>query len=335
MDLGRGNMAAATQSRGNAMASVDTFAQSAALLEGTLRRRRRPRPSEVFGQTLAAPSGAASVAAGGTDPFWGLAKTHAGPSAFPWRRELALSEQVAMLTRDENGGPHHHPGGARSAPGSASGGKTSSAGGGGGGTGARAALFGSTDRPGLDAAGRQSTRLATLPAFPYNTAGGRVVVNESIVLPAGMGIRHPASYAADKFQADITEYLALWALSDDAHAAKAALGEKIDALWHRHLCFRAWAKAVYGVNRRRAGFFRSHPMRITVVCPDGRPCQLRISALATGLDVKRMLESKRRPREAGRRGFVGMVRLSLSTSLPPWRPMRAQRRKRGKKLPRV
>jgi hypothetical protein len=171
---------------------------------------------------------------------------------FPWRRELHVSEEVAMLSKhDTSLDPSaHFVGGSSCAPAAvgdslyspqrpARGGRAGP-------------LFGTSDQPGLDAHGNVSTRLAALPHYPYNSSGGRVVLSAAIVLPAGMGMRHPASYAGDKFSGQVCEYLALWRNCSDAQA-KRALGEQVDALWRRHLCFRAWAKAVYGLNRRRVG----------------------------------------------------------------------------------
>lgn len=286
------------------------------LWEATLAEKRRPARAELFGQTASAPVGAMRASGGGGDPFWQAARENAGPSAFPWRRALHQSEVVALLTKDdasldppfmrvEGGG-----------------------GGGGGGNGdgdtcfspmrptrrerpGGVPLFGTVSQPGLDDKGNPSTRLAGLPQFPYVSAGGRVVVSDTIVLPAGMGIRHPASFTGDNFHALLVEYLSLWSSSQD-RSTKQALGKVVDSLWAKHFFFRAWARAVYGRNKRRAAHHRAHPVRVTVLAPNGKKVSVSISPVATGLDLKKLLEHKLRPREsghkagsAGRRGFVG------------------------------
>lgn len=164
---------------------------------------------------------------------------------YPWRRELHLSEQVAFLSkRDTSLDPNPH--------GSLNEGSTNTA--------AVAAhpssaplantassssdafapeasmysplrparrtnksaqpTFGDCNQPGLDASGNASTRLATLPDFPFNSSGGRVAVSSAIVLPAGMGIRHPASFAASKYAGQVCEYLVLWRNCADPQAKK-------------------------------------------------------------------------------------------------------------------
>jgi hypothetical protein len=172
-------------------------------------------------------------------------------------------------------------------------------------------LFGTVATPGLDASGKPSTRLAELPLFPYVSAGGRVVVSDTIVLPAGMGIRHPASFTGDNFHHLLIEYLGLWATSQDP-ATKRGLGRLVDGLWAKHFFFRAWARSVYGRNKRRAAKRRLHPVRFTVLAPNGKCVSVSISPVATGLDLKKLLEHKLKPTQAGhragaagRRGFVG------------------------------
>jgi hypothetical protein len=75
VELGGGNAAAASGTRGGAMLSVDTLRQAEALQEASCRRRRRARASETFGQT-ALPPGAAH--GGAADQFWEVARAHSG-----------------------------------------------------------------------------------------------------------------------------------------------------------------------------------------------------------------------------------------------------------------
>lgn len=84
--------------------------------------------------------------------------------------------------------------------------------------------FGTSDQPGLDASGNASTRLAHLPQYPHNTSGGRVVLSATTVLPAGMGIRHPASFGGDQFAGHVCEYLALWRNCADPAAKQVCRG---------------------------------------------------------------------------------------------------------------
>lgn len=172
------------------------------------------------------------------------------PIVYPWRRELHLSEQVAFLSkRDTSLDPSPHgrlsEGSTRTSaavgahPSSAPLAKTTSSP---DAFAPEASLysplrpskknhhstqltFGDCNQPGLDASGNTSTRLATLPDFPFNSSGGRVAISSAIVLPAGMGIRHPASFAASKYAGQVCEYLALWCNCADPRAKK-VMGEE-------------------------------------------------------------------------------------------------------------
>ena len=172
------------------------------------------------------------------------------PVVYPWRRELHLSEQVAFLSkRGTSLDPNPH--------GSLSEGSTKTSAAGAHPSSAPLAKttsspdafapeasmysplrpskknlqstqpsFGDCNQPGLDASGNASTRLATLPDFPFNSSGGRVAVSSAIVLPAGMGIRHPASFAASKYAGQVCEYLALWRNCADPQAKKVMMEEE-------------------------------------------------------------------------------------------------------------
>jgi hypothetical protein len=117
-----------------------------------------------------------------------------------------------------------------------------------------------------------------------------------------MGVRHPALARAANFRSSVLEFLLLWGSSQVGSQRQKAFGELVDALRLKHSKFRAWVRAVYGKNKRRANFMRANPIRITVLVPDGRAVQVKVSSLATGVDLKAMLEAKLNGSASGSKG---------------------------------
>jgi hypothetical protein len=253
--LGLGNETAAESIRGNVMVPVDSTEQTESVWVTALRRRRRPRPGDIFGQS-SLPSGSSTSSEVVTpDPFWSFARDNTGPALFPWRRELPAAERVALLTRDD------------------------------------LATRPLVTTPGLDDQGRRSSQLHRLPKFPFSASGGRIVVAEGTVLPAGFGVRHPALAVARSFRKAMVEYLSMWAHCGDVDKC-AAYGHAADRLWTKHRVFRKWVRSVYACNRARAAFLVDNPSRLTVTTPDGRFVQVKVSQLATGLHLKRLVAAK-------------------------------------------
>ena len=132
-----------------------------------------------------------------------------------------------------------------------------------------------------------------LAVYPYFVQGGRKAVAPGIVLPPGMLIRHPSLLAAEKFNTLLKEFLCVWDTSPPG-PQQDALSESIQRLWLVFGKFRNWAKFAYGKNRGRALILAESPIRIACHCPTGVLVDVKLSPLATGLELKKKLATIRR-----------------------------------------
>lgn len=87
--------------------------------------------------------------------------------------------------------------------------------------------------------------------YPFFIAGGRKVVQQGCVLPAGVRIRHPSLLFGKNFRKSIKEFLYVWDTTKGKED-RAFLASKIRALWIQNGIFKQWAGNVYDRNEQRA-----------------------------------------------------------------------------------
>ena len=143
-----------------------------------------------------------------------------------------------------------------------------------------------SDLSGVSEAASTASTASTFDAveYPFFIGGGRKVVQQGCVLPAGVKIRHPSLLYGNNFVHMIKEFLYVWDTTKGKED-KQFLAEKIRKLWISNSVFKMWAGNVHSRNEERAKRLRKARLRLTVVMQNGSHVGVCVSPLVTGKEV--------------------------------------------------